>query len=78
MTMNPQGAHYTLMGIETLSLRMEKHIANAQKIATWLEGHEAVAGVTYAGLDSSPYKSRIEDLPERCRRPVHGPAERRL
>ena len=29
MTMNPQGAHYTLMGVETLSLRMERHVANA-------------------------------------------------
>ena len=30
-TMNPQGAHYTLMGIESLSLRMEKHVANAER-----------------------------------------------
>lgn len=58
MTMNPQGAHYTLMGIETLSLRMDKHVANAMKIATWLESHKAVKEVTYAGLKSSPYKSR--------------------
>ncbi|MBL1405611.1 MAG: O-acetylhomoserine aminocarboxypropyltransferase/cysteine synthase [Rhizobiales bacterium] len=58
MTMNPQGAHYTLMGIETLSLRMDKHVANAMKIATWLENHKAVKEVTYAGLKSSPYKSR--------------------
>ena len=62
MTMNPQGAHYTLMGIETLSLRMQKHVANAEKIAGWLEGHDAVAGVTYAGLDSSPYKARAKKL----------------
>lgn len=62
MTMNPQGAHYTLMGIETLSLRMEKHVANAEKIARWLEGHPAVASVTYAGLDSSPYKARAKKL----------------
>ena len=62
MTMNPQGAHYTLMGIETLSLRMEKHVANAEKIAAWLEGHEAVSSVTYAGLDSSPYKARAQKL----------------
>lgn len=62
MTMNPQGAHYTLMGIETLPLRMEKHVANAEKIAAWLEGHEAVEGVTYAGLDSSPYKSRVAKI----------------
>lgn len=58
MTMNPQGAHYTLMGIETLSLRMEKHIANAQKIAEWLETHPAVRSVTYPGLRSSPYRAR--------------------
>ncbi|MEO1321906.1 MAG: O-acetylhomoserine aminocarboxypropyltransferase/cysteine synthase family protein [Pseudomonadota bacterium] len=62
MTMNPQGAHYTLMGIESLSLRMDKHVANAEKIAKWLEGHEAVASVTYAGLDSSPYKARAQRL----------------
>ncbi|MCR9268686.1 MAG: O-acetylhomoserine aminocarboxypropyltransferase/cysteine synthase [Hyphomonadaceae bacterium] len=62
MTMNPQGAHYTLMGIETLSLRMERHVANAEKIAAWLEGHEAVSSVTYAGLDSSPYKARAQRL----------------
>ena len=58
MTMNPQGAHYTLMGIETLPLRMEKHVKNAMAIATWLEGHEAVEAVTYAGLPFSPYKDR--------------------
>ena len=62
MTMNPQGAHYTLMGIETLPLRMEKHVENAEIIAKWLEGHEAVAGVTYGGLDSSPYKSRMAKI----------------
>ena len=62
MTMNPQGAHYTLMGIESLSLRMQKHVANAEKIAAWLEGHEVVASVTYAGLDSSPYKARAQKL----------------
>lgn len=59
MTMNPQGAHYTLMGIESLSLRMQKHVANAEKVAAWLEGHDAVEAVTYAGLKSSPYYDRI-------------------
>ena len=62
MTMNPQGAHYTLMGIESLSLRMDKHVANAEKIAKWLEGHAAVSSVTYAGLESSPYKARAQRL----------------
>ena len=62
MTLNPQAAHYTLMGIETLSLRMEKHVANAKIIADWLEGHDHVAGVTYAGLDSSPYKEKASRI----------------
>lgn len=59
MTMNPQGAHYTLMGIETLALRMREHVKNATTIATWLETNEHVAGVTYAGLPSSPYHDRV-------------------
>ncbi len=59
MTMNPQGAHYTLMGIETLSLRMQRHVENAQKVAEWLEADPRVEFVTYAGLKSSPYHDRI-------------------
>lgn len=55
MTMNPQAAHYTLCGIETLSLRLERHVKNAETIAAWLEKHDAVEAVTYAGLPSSPY-----------------------
>ncbi|WP_127903978.1 O-acetylhomoserine aminocarboxypropyltransferase/cysteine synthase family protein [Solirhodobacter olei] len=62
MTMNPQAAHYTLMGIETLSLRMERHVANAVKVATWLEKNPRVESVTYAGLKSSPYFNRIERI----------------
>jgi O-acetylhomoserine (thiol)-lyase len=58
MTMNPQAAHYTLMGIETLSLRMERHVANARKVAEWLEADPRVESVTYAGLSSSPYAER--------------------
>ncbi|MEN8889383.1 MAG: O-acetylhomoserine aminocarboxypropyltransferase/cysteine synthase family protein, partial [Celeribacter marinus] len=59
MTMNPQAAHYTLMGIETLSLRMQKHVQNAREIATWLEGDARIEAVTYAGLPSSPYYDRV-------------------
>ena len=62
MTMNPQGAHYTLLGIETLSLRMKKHVENARIVAEWLEKHPKVAKVTYAGLPSSPYYPRIEHI----------------
>ena len=62
MTMNPQGAHYTLMGIESLSLRMEKHVANAEKVANWLEADDRIESVTYAGLKSSPYFDRVERI----------------
>ena len=59
MTLNPQAAHYTLMGLETLSLRMERHCANALTVAKWLQAHPAVAKVTYAGLADSPYHDRM-------------------
>ena len=62
MTMNPQGAHYTLMGIETLGLRMERHVRNAQKVAEWLENDPRVDFVTYAGLKSSPYNKRAKKI----------------
>jgi O-acetylhomoserine (thiol)-lyase len=59
MTLNPQAAHYTLMGIETLSLRMQRHVENAVKVATWLENDPRVGHVTYAGLASSPWHHRM-------------------
>ena len=62
MTMNPQGAHYTLMGIETLPLRMARHVENAQKVAAWLEADPRVERVTYAGLDSSPWNATARRL----------------
>ena len=62
MTMNPQAAHYTLMGTETLSLRMERHVENATKIAKWLEADDRVEYVTYAGLESSPYYDRVAKI----------------
>lgn len=62
MTMNPQAAHYTLMGIETLSLRMQRHVENAQEVAQWLEADPRVEYVTYAGLESSPYNARAKAL----------------
>ena len=62
MTMNPQAAHYTLMGTETLSLRMDRHVENAEKIAKWLETDPRIEAVTYAGLKSSPYYHRMERI----------------
>lgn len=62
MAMAPQNAFLTLLGIETLSLRMQKHVANAEAVATWLERDPRVAYVTYAGLPSSPWHDRAERL----------------
>ena len=62
MTMNPQAAHYTLMGIETLSLRMAKHVENALKVANWLENDPRIESVTYAGLKSSQYFPRVKKI----------------
>ncbi|MCC6469540.1 MAG: O-acetylhomoserine aminocarboxypropyltransferase [Alphaproteobacteria bacterium] len=56
-TMSPFGAWVTLLGIETLSLRMERHCANALKVAQFLEKHPAVAWVNYAGLASNRYNA---------------------
>ncbi len=55
MSMAPQNAFQTLLGLETLSLRMKKHVSNANKIANWLEQHPKIDKVTYAGLKSSKY-----------------------
>ncbi|MCU1584619.1 MAG: O-acetyl-L-homoserine sulfhydrolase [Microbacteriaceae bacterium] len=51
----PASAWQLIQGIETLSLRVERHVQNAQAVAEWLEGHEDVASVNYSGLPSSPW-----------------------
>lgn len=51
----PMNAFLTLQGIETLPLRMDRHIANAQTVAEYLDGHPAIETVHYAGLKSSPF-----------------------
>ena len=52
---SPINAWITLLGIETLALRMERHCENALKVATYLEGHPAIDWVSYAGLESSKH-----------------------
>lgn len=52
---SPQNAFLILQGIETLSLRMDRHNQNAQALAEWLEGRDEVEKVHYAGLPSSPW-----------------------
>jgi O-acetylhomoserine (thiol)-lyase len=53
--MSPFNAFLFLQGLETLSLRMERHVANAQAVAEWLDGRPPVSRVRYPGLASSPY-----------------------
>jgi O-acetylhomoserine (thiol)-lyase len=52
---SPNNAWQLLQGIETLSLRIERHVENAQALAEWLSNHPDVASVNYAGLSSSPW-----------------------
>ena len=51
----PMNAWLTMLGMETLGLRMERHCANALAVAQWLDKHPAVAWVNYAGLPSNKY-----------------------
>ena len=53
--LSPTNAFLILTGIETLPLRMERHVANALRVAEYLEADPRVAWVSYAGLSSSPY-----------------------
>ncbi len=57
---SPQNAFYFLQGLETLSLRMERHFTNAQAVAEYLDAHPKVEQVQYAGLSSSPWHSRLQ------------------
>ena len=52
---SPDNAFGLIQGIETLSLRMERHSSNALAVAQWLEANDQVASVNYAGLPSSPW-----------------------
>ena len=52
---SPNSAFQLIQGIETLSLRVERHVSNAQAIAEWLVKHPQVKSVNYAGLPSSPW-----------------------
>jgi O-acetylhomoserine (thiol)-lyase len=52
---SPFNAWLIAQGIETLSLRMERHVANTQRVAEWLEARDDVNVVRYAGLESSPW-----------------------
>ncbi|MDN4612665.1 bifunctional o-acetylhomoserine/o-acetylserine sulfhydrylase [Arthrobacter burdickii] len=57
-SVSPFNAFLIAQGLETLSLRVERHVQNAQAVAEWLEGHDDVERVSYAGLASSPWYER--------------------
>lgn len=52
---SPQHAFYLNLGLESLHVRMPRHVENAQAVAEFLESHENVAHVSYSGLKSDPY-----------------------
>src|SRR5436190_17410899 len=55
--MSPFNAFLFLLGLETLPLRMARHVENASEVAAWLERHDGVTNVRYPGLASSPYRA---------------------
>ena len=61
---SPTNAFHFIQGLETLSLRMERHCQNAQAVAEYLDGHDQVESVQYAGLSSSPWHDRMNRYTE--------------
>ena len=57
---SPFNSFLLLQGLETLSLRVERHAENALKLAQWLEKHDAVSWVNYAGLSDHPYHDKAK------------------
>ncbi|CDL90394.1 O-acetylhomoserine sulfhydrylase / O-succinylhomoserine sulfhydrylase [Clostridium tyrobutyricum DIVETGP] len=55
-TLSPQSAFYLLQGLESLSLRVERHVENARKVVEFLSKHPKVSWVNYPELESSPYR----------------------
>lgn len=58
--LNPFGSFLLLQGLETLSLRVDRHVYNALELAKWLEKSEHVSWVSYLGLESHPYHQRAQ------------------
>ena len=58
--MSPFNAFLFLQGLETLSLRMARHVENAAAVASYLESHEKASNVTYPGLRTSRYRPLVD------------------
>jgi len=61
-SLSPQSAFQLLIGVETLPQRMDEHVANARRVAAWLEADPRVGWVSYAGLESHPEHERAKAL----------------
>ena len=61
-TVSPFNAFLFIQGLETLSLRIERHVSNAQAVAEFLEARDEVSWVAYPGLPSSPWYQRAREL----------------
>ena len=59
---SPMNAFLILQGLETLGLRMQKHCENAEKLAAFLDSHDKVKWVNYAGMPSSPYHEACQKI----------------
>lgn len=57
---SPFNSFLLIQGLETLSLRVQRHVDNALALASWLENHELVKKVNYPGLESSPYHANAK------------------
>ncbi len=60
--LSPHNAFLFLMGLETLGLRMERHCANAEALAAWLQKQSKITWVNYATLADSPYKATADKI----------------
>lgn len=58
--LSPFNSFLVLQGIESLPLRMERHCENAQKVAEFLQGHDQVSWVQFAGLEDHPHHDRVQ------------------
>jgi len=58
--LSPFNSFLLIQGLETLSLRVQRHVDNALALASWLEKHPAVKSVNYPGLESSPYHANAK------------------
>ena len=68
---SPFNSFLLLQGLETLSLRVERHTENAMALATWLNAHPAITHVSYPGLASDPYNAAAKKVPDRAGHGMH-------